>query len=46
MSVFCSVSPPKQLFVDGSPAPSAAAAAAAAAAPDQVMSIPVIGSSE
>uniref|UniRef100_A0A8C9XQ94 polynucleotide adenylyltransferase n=1 Tax=Sander lucioperca TaxID=283035 RepID=A0A8C9XQ94_SANLU len=34
-----SVSPPKQVFVEGSPAPSAAAAA-----PDQGMSIPVIGS--
>ncbi|KAA8584078.1 hypothetical protein FQN60_015286 [Etheostoma spectabile] len=34
-----SVSPPKQIFVEGSPAPSAAAAA-----PDQGMSIPVIGS--
>lgn len=38
---FCSVSPPKQLFVEGSPAPSAAPAAQ-----DQGMSIPVIGASE
>ena len=38
---FFSVSPPKQLFEEGSPAPSAAAAA-----DDQGMSIPVIGSSE
>lgn len=37
---FCSISPPKQLFVE-SPAPSAAPAAQ-----DQGMSIPVIGSSE
>lgn len=40
-SVFFSVSPPKNLFVEGSLAPSAAPAAK-----DQGMSIPVIGSSE
>lgn len=40
-SIFCSVSPPKQLFVERSPAPSTAPAAQ-----DQGMSIPVIGSSE
>lgn len=40
-----SVSPPKQLFVEGSPAPNAAPAPSAApAALDQGMSIPVIGS--
>uniref|UniRef100_A0A8C3AYG3 polynucleotide adenylyltransferase n=1 Tax=Cyclopterus lumpus TaxID=8103 RepID=A0A8C3AYG3_CYCLU len=51
--VFCSVSPPKQLFIEGTPAPSTAAAttttttaAAATAATDQGMSITVIGSSE
>ncbi|XP_031694283.1 poly(A) polymerase gamma [Anarrhichthys ocellatus] len=39
-----SISPPKQIFTEGSPAASATAATAATAATDQGMSIPVIGS--